>query len=195
MRPKPRLARFLLVPVLLVYCLTAFCEDAWMFRGNPRHSGVYDAAGVPRFSNLKWKFHTGGMVIGSPAVTGGKVYDGSTDGNLYAVDAESGALQWKFEVKSRIPSSPAVWEGIVYFGAYDGTFYAVDAAAGKLKWRFQTGGERRFAGKHLHGVQPVGEITPDPFDCYLSSPVVWQGAVYFAVATGAFTRSTLRRER
>jgi outer membrane protein assembly factor BamB len=37
-------------------------------------------------------------------------------GNLYTLEAESGALQWKFEVKSRIPSSPAVWEGIVYFG-------------------------------------------------------------------------------
>jgi hypothetical protein len=37
--------------------------------------------------------------------------------------------------------------------------------------------ERRFAGKHLHGVQPAGEIMPDPFDCYLSSPVIWMGAV------------------
>jgi outer membrane protein assembly factor BamB len=33
-------------------------------------------------------------------------------------------------------------------------------------------------------VQPVGETMPDPFDCYLSSPVVWQGAVYFASGDG-----------
>ena len=184
MQFKPRLARFLFVPFFLIYCLTALCEDAWMFRGNPQHSGVYDAPAVAKFSNLKWKFHTGGMVIGSPAVTGGKVYVGSTDGNLYAVDAESGALQWKFEAKSRIPSSPAVWEGLVYFAAYDGNFYAVDAATGKLKWKFQTGGERRFAGKHLHGVQPATETMPDPFDCYLSSPVVWKRAVYFGSGDG-----------
>src|ERR1700686_69237 len=184
MQFKPRLPRFLFVPFFLIYCLTALCEDAWMFRGNPQHSGVYDAPAVAKFSNLKWKFHTGGMVIGSPAVTGGKVYVGSTDGNLYAVARESGALQWKFEAKSRIPSSPAVWEGLVYFAAYDGNFYAVDAATGKLKWKFQTGGERRFAGKHLHGVQPAPETMPDPFDCYLSSPVVWKRAVYFGSGDG-----------
>jgi outer membrane protein assembly factor BamB len=155
-----------------------------MFRGNPLHSGVYEATGVPKFSSVKWKFHTAGMLIGSPAVAAGKVYFGSTDGNLYAVDAESGAQQWKFEAKSRIPSSPAVANGIVYFGAYDGNFYAVDVSSGTLKWKFQTGGERRFAGKHLHGVQPASETMPDPFDCYLSSPVVWKGSVYFGSGDG-----------
>jgi len=169
---------------LLLLCLPALCEDAWMFRGNPAHSGVYQAAGVATFSGLKWKFHTRGMVIGSPAVSEGKVYFGSSDGNLYAVDAESGAQRWKFDAKSRIPSSPAVSDGIVYFAAYDGNFYALDASTGALKWKFQTGGERRFAGKHLHGVQPVAETMPDPFDCYLSSPVVWKGAVYFGSGDG-----------
>lgn len=155
-----------------------------MFRGNTRHTGVYEATGVAKFSGLKWKFQTRGMVIGSPAAAGGKVYFGSTDGNLYAVDAESGVAQWKFQAKSRIPSSPAVADGVIYFGAYDGNFYALEASTGKLKWKFLTAGERRFAGKHLHGVQPASETMPDPFDCYLSSPVVWMGAVYFGSGDG-----------
>jgi len=180
MQLKPLLASLLLP----LFCLPLLCEDAQMFRGNPRHSGVYEAAGVPKFSSVKWKFHTGGMVIGSPAVAGERVYFGSDDGSLYAVDAESGAQQWKFEVKSRIPSTPSVADKVVYFGAYDGNFYAVDASTGTLKWKFQTGGERRFAGKHLHGVQPASETMPDPFDCYLSSPVVWNGAVYFGSGDG-----------
>ena len=165
--------------LLLCWCLPSVGEDPWMFRGNPAHSGVYEGAGLAQFGGVRWKFHTGGMVIGSAAVSEGKVYFGSTDGNLYAVNADSGALRWKFDAKSRIPSSPAVAEKVVYFGAYDGNFYAVDAATGTLKWKFQTEGERRFAGKHLHGVQPVSETMPDPFDCYLSSPVVWKGAVLF----------------
>jgi outer membrane protein assembly factor BamB len=175
------------LPVILLVvsvCLPVFSQDAPMFRGNSQHSGVYDAAGVAKFNKVKWMFHTGGMVISSPAVAGGIVYVGSSDGNLYAVDAESGAQRWKFDAKSRVPSSPAVSGGIVYFGAYDGNFYAVDAASGALKWKFQTKGERRFAGKHLHGVQPVAETMPDPFDCYLSSPVVWKGAVYFGSGDG-----------
>ena len=40
-------------------------------------------------------------------------------------------------------------------------------ASGKLKWKFTTGGERRFAAKHLHGTQPAAETMPDPLDYYL----------------------------
>lgn len=170
--------------MLMVMCGSSFGEDASMFRGNPRHTGVYEGAGVSRFSRLKWKFHTGGMVIGSPTLAAGVVYAGSADGNLYAIDAESGAQKWKFEAKSRIPSTPAISNGTVFFGAYDGNFYAVDASSGVLKWKFQTGGERRFAGKHLHGTQPAAETMPDPFDCYLSSPVVWNNAVHFGSGDG-----------
>jgi outer membrane protein assembly factor BamB len=178
-----RACGFILV-LLFCWSLPSVGEDPWMFRGNPAHSGVYEGVGLAKFGGLKWKLHTGGMVIGSAAVSDGRVYFGSTDGNLYAVNAESGALQWKFDAKSRVPSSPAVAAKVVYFGAYDGNFYAVEAATGALKWKFQTGGERRFAGKHLHGVQPVSETMPDPFDCYLSSPVVWKGAVYFGSGDG-----------
>jgi outer membrane protein assembly factor BamB len=155
-----------------------------MFRGNLQHTGVYASSGVPKFNRVKWQFHTRGMVIGSPAVAGALVYVGSDDGNFYAIDAQSGAQRWKFEVKSRVPSTPAIAGGVVYFTAYDGNVYALDAVSGAVKWKFQTGGERRFAGKHLHGTQPSAETMPDPFDCYLSSPVVWNGAVYFGSGDG-----------
>ncbi len=155
-----------------------------MFRGNLQHTGVYEASGVPPFGKIKWKFHTAGRVISSPAVANGMVYAGSTDGNLYAVDLESGVQKWKFETKVRITSSPAVSGGVVYFGSYDGKFYALDAVSGQFKWKFQTAGERRFAAKHIHGTQPATETMPDPFDFYLSSPAVWNGTVYFGSGDG-----------
>ena len=108
MRLNRRLVSALFVSCLLLCCLPTLGEDAWMFRGNPQNSGVYEAPGLPKFNGVKWKFHTGGMLIGSPAVTEGKIYVASTDGYLYAIDAESGALQWKFAAKSRIPSSVAI---------------------------------------------------------------------------------------
>jgi PQQ-like domain len=172
MKPLGLIATF-----FLALSIPALGADAATFRGDLIHSGAYDAAGVPKVAQLKWKFATKGMVISSPAVAKGVVYVGSTDGNLYAVDLETGAQKWKFETKVRITASPTVDGGIVYFGSYDGKFYALDAANGQLKWKFQTGGERRFAGKHLHGSQPDGETMPDPFDFYLSSPAVagWCG--------------------
>ena len=159
-------------------------SDATMFRGNLLHTGVYDAPGVPELHGVKWKFKTGGRVYSSPAVADGTVFVGSNDGNLYAVDAATGAQKWKFATQARIVSSPAMQAGLVYFESYDSNFYAVDAGAGTLKWKFATKGEKRFAAKHIHGLLPESEPMPDPFDFYLSSPAVSNGVVYFGSGDG-----------
>jgi eukaryotic-like serine/threonine-protein kinase len=172
------------VLAVVVLVLSACAEDVPMFRGNLQHTGEYGATGVPTFTRIKWKFATHGQVISSPAIADGTAFVGSTDGNLYAVDLETGAQKWKFATRVRITSSPAFDNGMVYFESYDGNFYALAAASGQLKWKFQTAGERRFAGKHLHGSQPEGESMPDPFDFYLSSPAVWNGTVYFGSGDG-----------
>ena len=162
----------------------AHAADATMFRGDERHTGVYDATGVPRLNGVKWTFHTAGRVIGSPAIHGNVLYVGSTGGMLYALDREAGTEKWKFAAKARIASSPAVAGGLVFFGAFDGNLYALDEATGQVKWTFKTAGEHRFSANHLHGSQPATEVMPDPFDCYLSSPLVWNGAVYFGSGDG-----------
>jgi outer membrane protein assembly factor BamB len=158
--------------------------DSPMFRGDAAHSGIYDAAGVPKFSKVKWKFQTGAAVYSSPAVVKDTIYFGSTDHYLYAVDLESGKLKWKGKTGSGVTSSPAVENGTVYFGSYDGKFYAVDAESGKAKWTFQTGGERRYSATHIHGSLPAAESMPDPFDFYLSSAVLWKDKVYFGSGDG-----------
>lgn len=155
-----------------------------MFRADARHGGVYGAAGVPVLHGVKWKFRTGGAVVSTPAISGGTVYVGSGDHNLYAVDAASGTLRWKFATKGRVSSSPAVAGGRVYFASFDSAFYALDAATGALVWQFATAGERRFSGRHLHGAQPAAEVMPDPFDVFLSSPAVAAGVVYFGSGDG-----------
>ena len=69
----------------------------------------------------------------------GKVYFGSGDGNVYAVDAKSGVLQWKFATGDVVHASPAVVNGMVYIGSWDGRLYAIDAASGQQKWAFEGG--------------------------------------------------------
>ncbi len=168
----------LFVLATVVFCSPAFAQDA-IFRGNPQHTGFYPGPAVSQFTKIKWQFHTNGQVLSSPAISDGTLFIGSSDHFLYALDSASGALKWKFETGGRITSSPAVSAGVVYFGSFDSNFYAVDAATGKLKWKFKTAGEHRFAGAHLHGAEPAAEIMPDPFDFYLSSPVVANGSIYF----------------
>ena len=124
--------------LVVAYCCSIWAQDAAMFRGNLQHTGVYNAAGAPKFNGIKWKFHTGGRVISSPAVVNGVVYVGSTDGNFYAIDAASGTVKWKLATKAWEVSSAAVDSGVVFFISYDGNFYALDAATGPEKWRFKT---------------------------------------------------------
>lgn len=163
--------------------LPACAEDA-MFRGNLAHTGVYAGTAIATAPKAKWAFKTKGMVLSSPAVSGSSVYVGSTDGRLYAIDLQTGAKRWEFRTGARVTSSPAVANGMVFFESYDSNFYAVDAATGAVKWKFATGGEHRFTAKHLHGIEPKSETMPDPFDFYLSSPAVWNNAVYFGSGDG-----------
>ena len=154
------------------------------FRADPRHSGVYEAAGVPVLHGVKWKFRAGGAIVSSPALSEGTLYFGSSDHNVYAIDQRSGTLRWKFATHGRVTSSPAVAGGTVYIGSFDGNFYALDAQSGKLRWKFATEGERRFSGRHLHGAEPAAEMMPDPFDVFLSSPALSDQTVYFGSGDG-----------
>lgn len=155
-----------------------------MFRGGLAHTGVYAGSGPSQVPKVKWTFHEDGKIISSPAVAEGTVYFGHSNGNLYALDAKTGATRWKFETGARIASSPAVSADTVYFGSYDSVFYAVDRATGTLKWKFKTDGERRFAAARLNGFRPDVEVMPDPFDVYLSSPALANGLVYFGSGDG-----------
>lgn len=79
------------------------------------------------------------LFTSSPAVANGKVYFGSGDGNVYAVDAATGVLQWKFPTKDVVHASPAVVGNTVYVGSWDSYLYAIDAESGQARWSFKTG--------------------------------------------------------
>ncbi|HEY3930245.1 MAG TPA: PQQ-binding-like beta-propeller repeat protein [Candidatus Koribacter sp.] len=183
---RPALFRVLAAAVALgsLLCNANAASDTTMFRGGPTHPGVYASDAPTNSATVKWRFKTDSRVIGSAAIADGAVYFGSFDGSFYAVDENSGGLRWKFDTDGAITSSAAIEKGIAYFGSFDGNFYAVDLATGKLKWKFATKGERRFAAKHIHGIDPPAETMPDFWDFYLSSPVVSEGAVYFGSGDG-----------
>ncbi len=152
-------------------------QDAQMFRSDAAHLGVY-ASEPSKLAGVKWRFRTKGMIFSSPSVLNGVVYVGSTDGNLYAIRVSDGSLVWKFATKGPVNSSPAVSDGLAFVASLDGSVYAVDASSGQLRWRFKTDGERRFTAPGIHGIIPRTELMPDPFDVFLSSPVISGGTLY-----------------
>jgi eukaryotic-like serine/threonine-protein kinase len=158
--------------------------SAAMFRGGPTHTGVQTAVAPHEFHRVRWTFPTGGSIVSSPVLQDGVIYFGSNDNNVYAVAADSGRQLWAHATGGAVAATPAIVGGVVYVGSYDGKFYALDAKTGAARWKFRTGGERRFEARGLDGLQPRSQTISDPFDLYLSSPVVSNGTVYFGSGDG-----------
>ena len=108
------------------------------------------------------------LFLSSPAVANGRVYFGSSDGHVYAVDAKSGVLSWSFLTKDIVHASPAVVNNTVYIGSWDSYLYALDAETGQEKWRFKAGED-----PIIHNQQG-----------FQSSPAVSDGTVYVGCRDG-----------
>lgn len=86
-----------------------------------------------------WTFRTGGPIYATPVLDGGTLYVGSGDGNLYAVDAETGAERWRFATGGAVDAAAAIADGVVFALSRAGVLHAVDARTGALRWAFRTG--------------------------------------------------------
>ena len=124
----------------------ALSEDGVFFGSRDGHLyGIERSGGARRWRfGHKVEFVPGepevGWVVGSPAVSGGLVLVGSSDGKFFnAVRADSGEEVWRFKTTDRVFSSGAVSGGTVFFGCDDGHLFALDAATGAERWRFSTG--------------------------------------------------------
>lgn len=83
------------------------------------------------------------------AVMGGRVFRGTTDGHLIALDANTGKLLWNdavgdSSIQEYIVGAPLAWNGLVIAGitgedlGVKGRVMAFDAATGRELWRFNT---------------------------------------------------------
>ena len=88
-----------------------------------------------------WPFETDGHLVGGVTVSEDTVYFGSSDGNVYAVDAESGLARWPlpFVTGEAVWSTPTLAGDTLYVTSLDGNLYAIDATTGTERWRFTTG--------------------------------------------------------
>ncbi|MQA30340.1 MAG: PQQ-binding-like beta-propeller repeat protein [Luteitalea sp.] len=116
--------------------------DAWtQFRGSPRLTGVSASAPAPVLK-LHWTYDAGEIVESSAAIAGGVVYVGAGNGDLLALDLDSGTLRWKYTTGNLIgESSPAVTADAVYIGDLGGILHAVSVRDGKPLWTFKAGSE------------------------------------------------------
>lgn len=110
----------------------------WTFQtaGERRFEGTHLHGFLPSAETMPDVFD---VYLSSPVVWNGMVIFGSGDGNVYALDAMTGAQLWKFKTGDVVHASPAIAQGTVFIGSWDSYFYALNANDGTLKWRFKTG--------------------------------------------------------
>ncbi|MEO8450583.1 MAG: PQQ-binding-like beta-propeller repeat protein [Gemmatimonadota bacterium] len=138
-----------------------FVESSTMFRGDPAHTGVSPAKLFAGQGGVRWRVATGDAVRSSPAVTATRVFIGSGDGYLYAIERAAGRVVWRFAAGGAVDASPAVAGGLVIAATLTGRIFAVDEVAGRLRWSMRTG-----PALPLNGPRAAG------WDLYASSPVV-----------------------
>ena len=121
----------------------AFAPDDWpIFRGNPAMTGVARGRMADELE-LAWTFTTGREITASPIIKDGRVFLGSKDGHVYAIDLQTGEQVWKQPLgevgrPAPIEASPMAMDGRVYIGATDGVMYVLDENTGEILHRHET---------------------------------------------------------
>ena len=76
-----------------------------------------------------------------PAGDGNRVYAASRDGNVVALNPQTGKKAWVTRLDMALSAGPGVGENLVVVGSADGLLIALDAATGAEKWRADITGE------------------------------------------------------
>jgi FOG: WD40-like repeat len=171
---------------MLIACKSNVNKESSFFHADATHSGYYKTLGINKFHGVKWSFKTAARVFSSPVICQNKVFIGSDDSSIYVLNVKDGTLFWKFKTGGRVSSSAAIYNGKVFVVSFDGYIYCLDQDSGKELWKFKTAGERVFAAPGLDGAPEKDRPLNDPWDMYLSSPVVANGSVYFGCGAGIF---------
>ncbi len=122
---------------------------------------VYIGSGAKKFQAIRsddgrvlWSLDTGGAVSSTPLIHAFSktVFFGGDDGQVYAVDMETGKLRWKYSTQGTITPRPVYYEGALLFTSSEGRVYSVDAATGKWRWQYDREAPEGFT---IHGYSGV----------------------------------------
>ncbi len=143
---------------------------------------------------LKWKYSrpgpSGGLGVNRGlAFADGKLFRGTGDARVFAIDATNGQLGWDVSIGDRekgesVAMAPIAWNGMVFAGnaggdnfGVTGRIYALSAADGHEVWRFDvvpTAGAARATWKNVTAQNPpTGGATWTTYSLDPESGVLW----------------------
>ncbi len=130
------------------------------------------AAGITRAQvgnlKLKWAFGFAGVAAtyGQPTAFKGRLFVGSEDGTVYALDSATGCLWWTYKASATVKTAISIGNQgtTAFFGDTNGVVYAVKVDDGSLLWQAR-------ADPH-----PAARIT--------GSPLLVDNRLYVPVSSG-----------
>lgn len=179
------------------FCINAKTHTKkWVIEtGSPIHSSAAINKGLVFFADnrsmlyavnastgkMAWQHDLGKMVrhewqydflMSSPCIYHDKIFIGTGEGNICAIDCRQGKELWKYNAGAVIRSTPAVTKNGIYFGDMKGRFYCIDTT-GKLQWKFSTNGDTLNSADYGFDRNAI-----------ISSPAVYDGKVFFGSRDG-----------
>ncbi|PKG83760.1 outer membrane protein assembly factor BamB [Colwellia sp. 75C3] len=113
-----------------------------------------------------WDSRISALVAGGPIAGLNKIFIGTENGDVFALDSETGELIWQAKVKGEIITPPAIDSGILVVNSASGILKAFDAQTGDELWEV----EQDVPALTLRGI---------------STPVVASGGVLVGSGKGA----------
>lgn len=125
---------------------------------------VYTGSAGGRFFSLsaldgkvRWQQRVG-SVNSRPAVAGTLLFVGTDDGELVALDMQTGKQAWKHESRGPILESPVVVGDMVIFTNEADQVYALDARKGTLRWSYKGETPEEYTLRGHAGVAVSGDL-------------------------------------
>jgi polyvinyl alcohol dehydrogenase (cytochrome) len=117
---------------------TGWGNDVTQHRFQSDEQAQLPADQVPRLK-LKWAFgyRNAQTAAAQPAIANGRLFVGSANGNVYALDAATGCIYWTYKAGFPVRTAISVDEetNSLYFGDQHTGVHAVNAVTGKGVWK------------------------------------------------------------
>ncbi len=139
-------------------------------RFQPTAQAGLTAADLPKLT-LKWAFGfpDATSAWSQPTVAGGRVFVGSQNGTVYALDAKTGCVHWTYTAAGGVRTAPTFGPRpgssayALYFGDTGANVYAVDADSGEVLWQKR--------------------VDAHPFARVTGTPTLYQGRLYIPISS------------
>ncbi len=83
---------------------------------------------------IRWSRRLPSESESSPLLDHGRLFFGSQNGTVYALNDRTGAVIWTYHASGAVKASPSLSGGVLYFGDYSGQVQAISESDGHLLW-------------------------------------------------------------